>query len=319
MVQTLRAVPFPRRLAWLWPAFVLTAALALSVRFPEDTPRLAHAALFDATLTTAALVVLVTPRRERHWRPLLSIVLRGVALAGLVFPLLRHSLWLEAFGLLVGAAFAWRGLRTPLPEGYAELDDLERVYAYWSRFSAQPRGVRLVLQDVLMLSHLVRRPRLPTGQPFGTRRGTATSATITLLLFATLVEGLLAHVLLARWNESAAWGWTALEVTGAIWLLAYARALSLRPVTVGERRLYLRSGLHWTGSTPLANVTGAAPYCLETDGDALSIAIDVKPNVTLTFAEPVRLWGLFGSEREARRVSLHLDEPGDFMAACQAK
>jgi len=113
MVQTLRAVPFPRRLAWLWPAFVLTAALALSVRFPQDTPRLAHAALFDATLTTAALVFLVTPRQERHWRPLLGIVLRGVALAGLVFPLLRHSLWLEAFGLLVGAAFAnwmtWNG------------------------------------------------------------------------------------------------------------------------------------------------------------------------------------------------------------------
>lgn len=318
MLPTLRALPFPRRLAWLWPAFALTAALALSVRFPEDRIHLAHAALFDATLSTAALVFLLTPRRERHWRPLLGVVVRGVALAALAFPLLRQYLWIEAFGLLLGAAFALRGLRTPLPQGYAQLDDLERAYAYWSRFSAHPRGVRLVLQDVLLLSHLLRRPALPPGRPFGTRRGTATGATVTLLLFATLVEGLLAHVLLARWNEAAAWGWTALEALGTVWLLAYARALSLRPVTVG-RRLYLRSGLHWTGSTPLANVTQAAPFCPATDGDALNIAIDARPNVTLTFAEPVRLWGLLGSERGARRVSLHLDEPGDFMAACQAK
>ena len=214
--------------------------------------------------------------------------------------------------------FAWRGLRAPLPQDYAELDDLERIYAYWSRLSAHPRGVRMALQDVVLLSHLFLRPGLPEGQHFGTRRGATTGATITLVLFGTLVEGLLAHVLLARWNEALAWGWTALEGLGAVWLLAYARALSLRPVTVG-RRLYLRSGLHWTGSTPLTNVIGADAFCPETDGDALNIAIDARPNVTLTFAQPVRLWGLLGSEREARRVSLHLDDPGDFMATCRAK
>ena len=92
MLQTWRALPFPRRLAWLWPAFVLTAALALSVRFPEDTPHLAHAALLDVTVTTAALVLFLTPRRDWQWRPLLGVVLRGVALAALAFPLLRQYL-----------------------------------------------------------------------------------------------------------------------------------------------------------------------------------------------------------------------------------
>ncbi|MPY65226.1 hypothetical protein F8S09_00765 [Deinococcus sp. SDU3-2] len=292
------------------------AALALAVTSPgEPRARFAHLALVDATVSTALIVLLVTPAAQRGWHSLLGVGLRGVALTALVFPEVRAYLWLDLLGLLVGGVMLRRGFRTPLPEGYAELDDLERLYAFWGRLSRSPRLARLPLYDLLLFRHLVVRPRLPEGQHFGTRRGATTGATFTLLVFGSGVEGLLAHVLLERWNTAAAWIWTGLNGLGLLWLLAYGRALATRPVTVGRRRLYLRSGLHWTGSTPLANVEEAVPYDAERDAGAPCIAIDVKSNVTLRFAQPVRLYGVYLTEREVERVALHLDDPAAFLKA----
>ena len=129
------------------------------------------------------------------------------------------------------------------------------------------------------------------------------------------MEGLPAHVLLERWNVTAAWVWTGLNVLGMIWLLAYGRALSVRPLTLTHRRLYLRSGLHWTGSTPRANVRSADRYSPERDAAALNIAVDVKPNVTLRFVAPVRLLGVYWKEEEVDRVALHVDDPDAFLEA----
>lgn len=306
--------PTPERAALLWPPLAVALALAAAARFPELGGVLPYTALFDAAAVTAALVWLLTPRVRRRAAALAPVLLRGLALAALAFPLLREqpALWAGAAFLLV--TVAGEVLRRPLPAEYRALDDLERAYAWADRLSARPRLLRAALQEGLMLAHLLRRPRLPTGAHFGTRRGATTGMMLGVVIFVSVLEGLVVHALLARWSDAAAWGVTALHVLSALWLLAYARALAVRPVTVG-RRLYLRAGLHWTGSTPLANVQAASPHDPAADADALCIALGVRPNTTLTFGEPVRLLGLAGSERVATRVSLYLDDPGAFAAA----
>ncbi|MDO4246014.1 MAG: hypothetical protein Q4C89_08330 [Deinococcus sp.] len=317
MLQRLHQLPRHSRLAWLWPAFTLTAALALSLRFPEDRTLLSQLALFDVTVTTALIVLFSMPRSQRGFRPLLGVVLRGAALAALVFPEVRSVLKLEVLLVVLSAVFALRGLKRPLPEGFSELDDLERTYAFWLRLSRHPRLHRPLLWDLTLFKHLLMRPRLPAGQHFGTRHGASTGSTFTLLIFGSVVEGLLSHVLLERWQPLVAWVWTALNVLGLVWLLAYGRALSTRPVTLTHRRLYLRSGLHWTASTPRANVHQARPYSPELDQDALNIAIDVRPNVTLECIVPLRVLGMYWVERETAKVALHLDNPAAFMEALQ--
>ena len=134
-----------------------------------------------------------------------------------------------------------------------------------------------------------------------------------------MVEGLLAHVLLARWSEPVAWLWTGLTALGVLWLLAYGRALATRPVTVTPCRLYLRSGLHWTGSTPLGNVIRAREYSAQEDRGLPSIAIDVVPNVVLTFRRPVRLLGMYWGTREVEGVALHVDDPEGFLGALASR
>lgn len=175
--------------------------------------------------------------------------------------------------------------------------------------------IRSVLFELTLFKHLLSRPTLPEGTHFGTRYGATTGSLFTLLIFGSVVEGMLSHVLLERWNHTVAWVWTGLNAFGLVWMLAYGRALRTRPITVTHRRLYLRSGLHWTGSTPVANVRSVLPYDKERDSDAQNIAIDVKPNLTLEFISPVQLYGIYLAERQPLKIALHVDDPKAFTAA----
>lgn len=306
-------------MAWLWPVLSLVLGLALIWTEPDPAQHdlLWRLTVFDASLSTGLIVFLVTPAGQRRLEPIFGAVLRGLLLAALVFPEVRHFLWLEFALAAFGLKYVVQGLRKPLPAGFDELDDLERTYAYWLRFSAAPKVHQILLFELTLLKHLLLRPRLPEGEHFGTRRGASTGSTFVLLVFFGLVEGLLAHTLLRQWNEAAAWIWTGAELLGLLWLLAYGRALAVRPVTVGQRRLYLRSGLRWTASTPLANVTGVRRFDSGRDAQIQSIAVDVTPNVVLNFTAPVRLYGLYHQEWMVREIALHVDDLQPFMVAVQ--
>ncbi|WP_420597171.1 hypothetical protein [Deinococcus sp.] len=240
-----------------------------------------------------------------------------MALCGLAFPVLRPLLWLEVGWLGVLAQQAWTGLRRPLPTDYAERDEPQRLYLWCERLTARPRLLRPLLFEGLLLSHLIRRPELGKGQRFGTRQDATTGGMLGMLLFVSGVEGWLSHLLLSRWNDAAAWTWTGLNIAGCVWLLAYGRALAVRPVTLTERWLYLRSGLHWTLSVPRGDVLEAG--LLPSQDEAFfNLAIDNPPNVGLTFRRPLTLLGLSGAERTVTVVKLHLDEPRAFLKALES-
>ncbi|WP_235692787.1 hypothetical protein [Deinococcus aquaedulcis] len=306
------------RLSWLVPLLAAVTALAL---LPYATPQgrtlLAGAALFDATLTTALLVWAASPRQERHWPRALLLGLRGALVLALCVPLVRDWWGLGVAALVAGAALGLRGLRRPLPEGFAELDDVERAEALLARALPSPRMARLLSYDALLWPHLWRRPALPEGQHFGTQRGSSVPATVTLLLFYTALESLPVHFVLAPHSPTAAALHLAANALGAGWLLAYTRALARRPLTVTHRRLYLRTGLHWTASTPLVNVQSARAFAAGQDAAVPTIAVGVKPNVVLTFAQPVRVLGPYGMTKTAPQLSLHVDDPKGFLAAVE--
>lgn len=321
MMMRLKAVPFPTRLAWLLPVALTLLAVLLMPTATSDAERrlLLSAVLFDATVSTAFLYWFTTPRPDRRLHATLGVLLRGVLIVALAFPAVRQVLWLELLGVGAGIFTLLRGLRQPLPAGYAELDELERAYAYWDRLTPTPRLTRMVLSDVLLWRGLFRRPALPDGRHFGTRRGSTAGATLTLLTFLTVMESLPVHFLLVERFHTAALWHLGLNAVSTVWLFAYARALTTRPVTVSYRRLYLRTGLHWTASTPVANVQEARPHDPAQDADTLNLARDLlsQPvlNVTLIFARPVTVHGLFGKTLETSRVCLHLDDPKAFLAA----
>lgn len=314
MLTRWQVTPLHLRVSRLFPLGAVGLALAFHLYLPlPDSPfPLAYAALFDATITASALVWWLTPKASRRPRQLLTTAAQGVALCGLAFPSLRHLLWLELGGLGLVGWQAYTGLRQPLPAEFAERDDLERAYAWWERLSLWPRLLRMATFEMTLLSHLVRRPRLPSGQHFGTRQDATTGGMLGMVLFLNAVEGWLSHLLLSRADDGVAWGWTGLNIYGAVWLLAYGRALAVRPVTLSGARLYLRSGLRWTLSVPRSEVLEVSLLTPQ-HADAFNLAIDNPPNVYLRFRRPATLLGLYGSERQVSAIRLHLDQPREFV------
>ncbi|WP_225429953.1 hypothetical protein [Deinococcus detaillensis] len=314
MLARWQTAPLHTRVSRLFPVGVIVLVLVMHRALPlPDSPfPLAYAALFDATVTASALVWWLTPKASRRPKQLMMVAAQGVALCVLAFPALRHLLWLELGGLGLAGWQAYMGWRQPLPADFAERDDLERAYLWWERLSLRPRLFRMVVFEMTLLSHLVRRPRFAAGRQFGTRKDATTGGMLGMLLFLNLVEGWLSHLLLSHWNLTAAWLWTNLNIMVAVWLLAYGRALALRPVTISQRRLYLRSGLHWTLSVPRSEMLEASLLTAQ-DTEAFNLAIDNPPNVRLTFRRPLTLLGIYGTERQVSAVKLHLDDPKMFL------
>lgn len=256
---------------------MVVATLALRPHLPPgQRPLMLYAALFDASVSTALFVWLATPRAERRLHGAVQTAARGALLMALLFPVLRQSVWVGARGVGAAAYFALRGLRQPLPEGYAELDDLERRYAAYARLFPDSRLGRALLFDRALWVHPLRRPRLPEGQHFATRQGAGTGSTLVLLVFLTVMESLPVHFILVQRSHNAALVHLGANLLGVALVVAYGRALGTRPVTVGRRRLYLRSGLHWTASTPRVNVAEARPVSPE-DAGLHSLAVGTRP------------------------------------------
>lgn len=316
MLVRLQTVPLHVRLSRLFPVFVVLLGLALTVSAsPDARSMFAFTTLFDATVSTALLVWLFTPKAERQFRRLWGVVLVGAALTALVFPELRRWLLLDLLGSVVAVGFFLRGLRRPLPTDFNHLDDLERCYTFIDRLTRAPKLTRLLVFDVVLLSHLLVRPRLPAGRHFGTRYGATTGPMAGMFLFLLLSESLLTHLIVTLWSHFVAWMLTGVSGLAALWLLAYARALAVRPITIGKRRLYLRSGLQWTGSTSLANVVEARPFKQNENADAHSIAVGNTPNITLIFRRPVHLYGPYWVEANAQKIALQVDDAQGFLAA----
>lgn len=160
------------------------------------------------------------------------------------------------------------------------------------------------------------------GQAGGARAyayGRGAGALYGAVMGAVVVETLVVHLLVSRWSEAAAWGLTALGVYTVLWILADFRATRLRPVTVDDDVLVLRTGLRWTVRIPRERVVAVRKPDWRTRFGAaegeLNVAVAGAPNVVVEVNGDVVAHGPFGTTRRARAFGVAVDEPGAFLAA----
>ena len=132
-----------------------------------------------------------------------------------------------------------------------------------------------------------------------------------------VLETLVVHVLLLHWSPRIAWTVFALDLYGAVWMVAAARALILRPVLVGPRMVLLRMGLSWTVSIDRDLIADArmftGPRPKRRSIDPLLIASLGGPSVLLRFHEPVVATSMWGRRKTVTSIALAVDNPAAFL------
>lgn len=148
-----------------------------------------------------------------------------------------------------------------------------------------------------------------------------TGAIYGALVGASLVEIVAVHLLVSQWSMLAAVGLGLLGAYGAVCILADLRAVRLRPVTLDDDRLVVRTGLRWTIPIPRNRISSISkPDWRRRFGTAcgeLNAAVMGTVNVVVEVSKPVEAVGPFGITRKATRIGIALDAPAELIEALE--
>jgi hypothetical protein len=166
-------------------------------------------------------------------------------------------------------------------------------------------------------------PEVRPGQlSFSTSRESGFRALIIALAGISVVETVVAHLLLSRWSATAAMVALLLSAYTLLFLLAHLRAVPLRPLLLDGGRLVIRTGFVWRLEVP-AEAILRLQHLHDTPAPArqrlnLAKPLLTSPNVLLTFTQPLTVTGLYGLRRTVEQVALYVDDRVAFEQQVQA-
>jgi hypothetical protein len=325
----------PRRLAALIAFTVAAYAVevvtvhGLGARMPARG--LAAAVLFDLAVVVPLVWWWVALRRvERGARRALTLVVASIAGAMLVVPsegrALVHGarvlvLPAEIAVLAVGVRAAVRAWRAKgAGDDLAEAVERALVSALGANAVA-----RMAAAEVSTVAYAILGGRRRAVAPAEVNRGPGARVAFSLgsarmpaitwgLVLATIVEGVVVHLVVGHAHPAAAWVMTGLGVYAVLWLVGHDRALAARTLEVTPEHLVLRAGLRLSARVPWSSIEGTGS---RTGAAALHVDATrpAEANVVVRFRSPVEVTAALGLRRRVASVAMCVDDPDGLVAA----
>jgi hypothetical protein len=157
-----------------------------------------------------------------------------------------------------------------------------------------------------------RRAQTPSGaRAFTYHRTSGYGALLFALLIVTVAEAVPVHILVARWSPGAAWLLTILSGYGLFWFVADYRATHLRPILLDDETLWIRTGLRWTIQIPRAHIVAIHKKAPKSE-PFLRATLPMMKSLWIELAEPVTAQGPYGIKKQARWISVAVDDAKAF-------
>lgn len=317
-------------------AFVLLTMLMIGVEiavthtasFSRHPASLSMAVLFDLIFVTTALFywLVVRPLRLATGQlVLVALLMLRIALFILpetAFP--SDRIWAALLVLAEGSVLImavlrirtvtrlYRHRRTDVDKETALRDSLAIVVS--QRVAGAILGEGLALYYVLLGWRL--KSDIPAGaHPLTTYRQSGQIALTVGLLSTGVVEGVVAHLLVARWHPVAAFWITALSAYGMLFFVADLVATVKRPSYLTATHLNIRLGVRWKACLLRSAIADVSIIHEKPpkQPNQLNGAFLTAPNVLLTFHEPVCVEGPYGIQKTVRQLSFFVDDRAAFI------
>lgn len=293
-------------------------ALALAIR-GITSQEIAVGLALDLTVTAAAATWWLGVRGGRLPGQAPFVVLgAGVLTARLLLPAegarvaIGIGVGLEALVLATIAARIprlIRGLRRAahLPALLRLADALESVGV--PRWLAGILATEASMLGLALTGWVRRAPR----RGFTVHRTHCSIAIDVVLAGMIVLETFVAHLLLARVSDVAAWISTGCSAYALLWLVGDAHALRLGRVRIERDDVVIEVARRWAAVVPRRTIVAVREAAAVAEG-AIDLAIEV-PTVEIELSAPVTARGTFGRTRTGTRVALTIDDPAGFVAA----
>lgn len=312
-------------------AFLLLAVAIISVEtvvtrspvFGRHPIGISLAVLFDLILVTTALFywLIARPLRLATSR-LVIICLLMVRIALFILPenaLLPRQLWPLLLGLVEVTVLIIAGLRIRTiirmyqqlrPSTNAEIAlRLSLAATFGERIASFIIGEGQIIYYALfgwqLHSDIPKDAKLLTVH----QQSGQIALTITLIIVG-LIEGIVAHILVAHWYPTVAIWLTLASGYGLLFFVADAIATVKRPSYLTATHLYIRLGIRWQAvisRDAIAQVSFIHEKLAKQPG-RLNGAFLTAPNVLLTFSKAAVFQGPYGIQREVQEFTFFMDD-----------
>lgn len=263
-------------------------------------------AMFSAMLAVGYYLVPAGQQQYLHWGRHLLVLPEGIAVVAMVVNIRRLSL----------------AYNHAAQHSADFVENMHIAFTAVFHRAWAPLVSELAIFRYALLSWRAQPEVQPEQAAFSTSRESGFRALIITLAGVSIVETVVAHLLLSRWNATAALVALLLSAYTLLFLLAHLRAVPLRPVVLDDRRLVVRTGFVWRLEVPaeavvrvqeLQDTPAPKPHLLN-----LAKPLLTPPNVLLTFSQPVAVVGLYGLRRTVWQVALYVDDWAAFGLQLQA-
>ncbi|KOY86246.1 hypothetical protein AD998_08895 [bacterium 336/3] len=140
--------------------------------------------------------------------------------------------------------------------------------------------------------------------------------TFSVLIFVSLIELVVVHILLMDSKPILTWILTALSVYSLVFLMAYIVSIVRRKISIEQNTVFIRVGKVWNFEIDKSNISEIIPIKdVEKDKNILNVAslLMTQPNVLIKLHKKISIRGLYGIKKEINQVALVLDKPQDFI------
>lgn len=303
------------QLLFLSLALCVNLAATLAVQF-FPSPKVRFGAILDMTLTVTGLYYwLVVRPGHRGKLSLAFIFLLGLLRASFAFPRIIPGREIIVAGfevaLVTAILTAWRKSRT-----LTETDPLARLRRILAGILPSETAARALASEFAVLYYGFAwraKPHVPeNAKPFTLHQRSGFGDILLFVGLASLLEIVPVHLVAARWSHTAAWILTGLSLYGALWVVAIARSLTLRPALVTDEALTLRFGLIFNLEIPREAIQTISTQPIE---GATLVPRRAEANLYLHLNRPHRAERILGLGKAVQTLGLCADEPEALLAA----
>lgn len=155
---------------------------------------------------------------------------------------------------------------------------------------------------------------------FSTFKDSGVKAILGALIMAIAVETVGLHFLLSKWSVAAAWALSILSLYTGVQVLAIIRSLAHNPVKLENDELILRFGILNKVEIPYHFIH---KFYEMTDDQTQEFkgtkASMIYQNIAFELNSEVKTHGFYGITKSTRNISIHIDNPKDFIKSLNSK
>ncbi|MGQ7855534.1 hypothetical protein ACUN24_14975 [Pedobacter sp. WC2501] len=311
--------------------FVFFGVLILLIKtdYFKNSQLLSLAVTIDLLISIPIIYYLIIRKSEINKTTVLPILLIGILIGSFFLPkedqayLNLFKIWILPVVELITLVFIVKKFREAIKKNNALRDCKSDFFTVLNSSCSKvlPKKLAFLFATeiaVFYYGFINWKNVITKENEFSYHKKSGTPAIFGALILAATIETIAFHFLLALWSIKAAWIFTAISTYAVVQLFGIAKSLSKRPIIIDEEYLVLRYGilneviiLH----TDIKDVE-LSKKSLEKNiiNRKLSPLGEVEShNIIISLKKEYILKGIYGINKKAKVIALHLDEPDNFI------